>query len=87
MRGSNIGDMAGDTKSAARAKRTLTNALTSIPEMNFDDLERSRSIRYYSYSKLRAVQMTVVSRWDEKAGLRTGCCTLPSYRRAQRHKR
>ena len=22
-------------------------------------------------------------RWDEKAGLRTGCCTLPSYRRAQ----
>src|SRR6266849_6471301 len=27
--------------------------------------------------------MTVVNRWDEKAGLRTGCCTLPSYRRAQ----
>jgi hypothetical protein len=22
-------------------------------------------------------------RWDEKAGLRAGCCTLPSYRRAQ----
>ena len=22
-------------------------------------------------------------RWDEKAGLRTGCCTLPSYRRAR----
>jgi hypothetical protein len=22
-------------------------------------------------------------RWDEKAGLQTGCCTLPSYRRAQ----
>jgi sterol desaturase/sphingolipid hydroxylase (fatty acid hydroxylase superfamily) len=26
---------------------------------------------------------TGVIRWDEKAGLRTGCCTLPSYRRAQ----
>ena len=24
-----------------------------------------------------------VIRWDEKAGLRTGCCTLPSYRRAR----
>ena len=23
------------------------------------------------------------NRWDEKAGLRTGCCTLPSYRRAR----
>ena len=27
--------------------------------------------------------ITVVNRWDEKAGLRTGCCTLPSYRRAR----
>jgi hypothetical protein len=24
-----------------------------------------------------------VNRWDEKAGLRTECCTLPSYRRAR----
>jgi len=23
--------------------------------------------------------LTGVSRWDEKAGLQTGCCTLPSY--------
>jgi len=23
------------------------------------------------------------TRWDEKAGLRTGCCKLPSYRRAR----
>src|SRR5579863_4307820 len=27
--------------------------------------------------------IAAVDRWDEKAGLRTGCCTLPSYRRAQ----
>jgi hypothetical protein len=27
--------------------------------------------------------IAVAIRWDEKAGLRTGCCTLPSYRRAQ----
>ena len=26
---------------------------------------------------------TVATRWDEKAGLRMGCYTLPSYRRAQ----
>src|SRR5579864_9438761 len=32
---------------------------------------------------LVAMTMTVVIRWDEKAGLRTGCCTLPSYRRAR----
>ena len=30
-----------------------------------------------------ATRVTVVTRWDEEAGLRTGCCTLPSYRRAQ----
>src|SRR5579864_9225833 len=28
-------------------------------------------------------EIGVVIRWDEKAGLRTGCCTLPSYRRAR----
>ena len=28
-------------------------------------------------------EVIVVNRWDEKAGLRTGCCTLPSYRRAR----
>src|SRR6201988_4838428 len=27
--------------------------------------------------------IVVVTRWDEKAGLQTGCCTLPSYRRAR----
>jgi hypothetical protein len=26
--------------------------------------------------------MVYVTRWDEKAGLQTGCCTLPSYRPA-----
>src|ERR1700758_4244271 len=25
----------------------------------------------------------ILNRWDEMAGLRTGCCTLPSYRRAR----
>jgi hypothetical protein len=30
--------------------------------------------------------ITDVNRWDEKAGLRTGWCTLPSYRRALKHK-
>jgi hypothetical protein len=29
------------------------------------------------------IGMIVVIRWDEKAGLQTGCCTLPSYRRAR----
>jgi NADP-dependent 3-hydroxy acid dehydrogenase YdfG len=28
-------------------------------------------------------KLQVVNRWNEKAGLRAGCCTLPSYRRAQ----
>src|SRR5437763_370207 len=27
--------------------------------------------------------VTVDNRWDEKAGLRTGCCRLPSYQRAR----
>jgi len=31
---------------------------------------------------IRLVRMVYVNRWDEKAGLQTGCCTLPSYRRA-----
>jgi hypothetical protein len=28
------------------------------------------------------MRVAIVIRWDEKAGLQTGCCTLPSYRRA-----
>jgi hypothetical protein len=32
-------------------------------------------------SSLRT-KIVVEIRWDEKAGLQTGCCTLPSYRRA-----
>ena len=32
---------------------------------------------------LASSTMTSVNRWDEKAGLQTGCCTLPSYRRAR----
>jgi hypothetical protein len=32
---------------------------------------------------LAVLNVVDVNRWDEKAGLQTGCCTLPSYRRAQ----
>src|SRR5262252_5206424 len=28
---------------------------------------------------LLILEATDVTRWDEKAGLQTGCCTLPSY--------
>jgi hypothetical protein len=34
-------------------------------------------------ARIEGEYSTDVNRWDEKAGLRTGCCTLPSYRRAQ----
>jgi hypothetical protein len=42
-------------------------------------------VRKQNGSKLGSYLATSITanRWDEKAGLRTGCCTLPSYRGAQ----
>src|SRR5215469_509262 len=48
-----------------------------LPSVGILSPKRSR---FYSMSSLRSIDAI---RWDEKAGLRTGCCTLPSYRRVQ----
>src|SRR3974377_286531 len=50
-----------------------------------DMISGTRALRWTRHCSgvTRRDGLVVVNRWDEKAGLRTGCCTLPSYRRAR----
>ena len=64
-----LGRATSSVKLAATAKGIISDARSEAPA------------KYVCYSPVQWV--AVVNRWDEKAGLRAGCYTLPSYRRAR----
>jgi hypothetical protein len=57
------------------------SAITQLSAGKFQELCKSvpHAVTEVSATNVK-ILLIGVNRWDEKAGLRTGCCTLPSYR-------
>src|SRR5271166_5259457 len=75
-------DVSGHGVAAALLSVTLTHMLSALPDRSFLYHAATDNPDAYSITSPAEV-VSRLNRWDEKTGLRTGCCRLPSYRRAR----